>query len=391
MPASSRLLPAGAVLVCTTVIGAALASPAFGHHSFAALFDMGSVIEIEGRVTRIHWVNPHIKIYVITTRDEQEWEIEAGPVNLLSRLQIDQSLLNVGDTVRVRGNPARHSARALWVSNILLPDKTELLAVMEAQPHLPWAALGTVGGGTFRRGPIPLPPGEGPSFFRVWSTQFPAFPRPRGAPVLTEAGERAQERYGSGQQAIADCELPGMPFAMMSPYPMEIVQQGDRLLIRGEAYDLTRVIHLAEPASPPAPSPLGVSVGRIEGNELVIETSRIAYHSYGDLGPAQSDQSRVVERFTLSGDGITLDYEITVTDPVMLREPWTWGGAFEWSGAEIRPWNCGVDADGSEALTREEPPSSSSSSWVPIPWPVSAAVVFLFAAAGAWLWRSRAA
>ena len=133
-----------------------------------------------------------------------------------------------------------------------------------------------------------------------------------------------------------------MPFAMMSPYPMEIVRQGDQLLIRGEAYDLRRVIYLAKPASPPAPSPLGVSVGRIMGNELIIETSGINYHSYGDLGPAQSDQSHVVERFKLSADGLKLDYEITVTDPVMLREPWSWGGSFlSIKDAEIRIWKCG--------------------------------------------------
>ena len=135
-----------------------------------------------------------------------------------------------------------------------------------------------------------------------------------------------------------------MPFAMMSPYPIEIVRQGDRLLIRGEAYDLTRTVYLSAPPKPPAPSPLGLSVGRIAGDELIVETSRINYHSYGDLGPAQSNQSQVVERFKLSADGLKLDYDITVTDPVMLREPWKWGGSFlSKKGAAIKPWNCGAD------------------------------------------------
>jgi hypothetical protein len=135
-----------------------------------------------------------------------------------------------------------------------------------------------------------------------------------------------------------------MPYAMMSPYPIEIVEQGNRLQIRGEAYDLTRVVHLEPPATLPLPSPLGLSVGRFSGDELVIETSRIDYHSYGDLGPAQSKQSHVVERFKLAADGLTLDYEITVTDPVMLAEPWVWGGSFIYrEGAAIRPWNCGAD------------------------------------------------
>jgi hypothetical protein len=131
---------------------------------------------------------------------------------------------------------------------------------------------------------------------------------------------------------------------MMSPYPIEIVNQGDRLLIRGEAYDLSRTVYLQAPAPQPAPAPLGLSVGRFAGDELIIETTRIDYHSYGDLGPAQSNRSSVVERFKLSPDGLNLAYDITVTDPVILTAPWAWGGAFLYRDvAEIKPWSCGAD------------------------------------------------
>src|SRR5690606_26211619 len=98
---------------------------------------------------------------------------------------------------------------------------------------------------------------------------------------------------------------------------------------------------------PPAgarPSPLSTSRGRFAGDELVVETDGIDYHSYGDLGPAQSDQSKVLERFKLVADGLTLDYEIMVNDPVMLAEPWAWGGQFVYrEGAELRAWTCGAD------------------------------------------------
>jgi hypothetical protein len=335
---SSRITSACAALLCTWV-----SAPAAAHHSFAAVFEMDTVTEIEGRVTAVHWVNPHIKIDV-AANDGQNWEIEAGPVNLLTRMGIEKSMIAVGSTIRVRGNPGRRNARALWVSNILLPNGTELLAAPGAQAH--WGSK-TVGDATdfFVAGERKLPAGSERSFFRVWSPLISAFPRPRGTPTLTDEGRRAQSRYEGGQQAVGDCEVPGMPYAMMSPYPIEIVDQGNRLLIRGEAYDLTRVVYLERPAdASPAPSPLGLSLGRFSGDELVIETSRIDYHSYGDLGPAQSNQSRVVERFKLSADGLTLDYEITVTDPVMLGAPWLWGGSFIFrEGAEIKPWSCGAD------------------------------------------------
>jgi len=303
---------------------------------------MDTVTEIEGRVTELDWVNPHIKIQVAGS-DGQAWEVEAGPVNLLSRMGIEKSMLAVGSTIRVRGNPGRRNARTLWVSNILLQNGTELLAAPGARPH--WRPTG-VGDATdfFVAGDLELPDGSARSFFRIWSPLISAFPRPRGAPVLTDEGRRAQARYEGGEQAVADCEVPGMPFAMMSPYPIEIVDQGERLLLRGEAYDLTRTIHLGSAPSTGGSTPLGASRGRFLGDELVVETDGIDYHSYGDLGPAQSNRSKVVERFKLSADGLTLGYEITVTDPVMLAEPWAWGGSFIYrEAAELRPWNCGAD------------------------------------------------
>lgn len=337
MQSSSRIASAAAALLC-----ASLSSAAAAHHSFSAQFEMGTVTEIEGRVTAVHWINPHIKIDV-AGGDGQSWEVEAGPVNLLSRMGIEKGMLAVGSTIKVRGNPGRRNARTLWVSNILLADNTELLAAPGARPY--WGSK-TVGDASafFTAGDLKLPQGGERSLFRIWSPLISAFPRPRGMPVLTAEGQRAQARYEGGKQAVADCEVPGMPYAMMSPYPIEIVRQGDQLLIRGEAYDLTRVVHLAAPAATPAPTALGSSLGRLSADELVIETSGIDYHTYGDLGPAQSNQSRVVERFKLSADGLKVDYEITVTDPVMLAEPWAWGGSFIYrEGAELRAWNCGAD------------------------------------------------
>lgn len=341
MPSVSRILSVGAALTGVCVALVAFATPADAHHSFMSVFDMATTREIEGRITRVLWVNPHIKIDV-AAGNGQSWEVEAGPVNLLSRMGIEKSMLKIGETIRVRGNPGKSNPRTIWVSNILLPSGTELLAAPDVKPY--WAsAKKTVGNPAALSTAGDLTAGGGRSLFRTWSPLISGFPRPRREPVLTDAGRRAQERY-KGKQVVSDCEVPGMPFAMMSPYPIAIERKGDRLLIRGEAYDLTRVVYLAAPAKPPAPSPLGLSVGRIMGDEIVIETSRINYHSYGDLGPAQSDQSRVVERFRLSADGLTLNYDVTITDPVMLREPWSWGGSFlSRKSAEIKPWNCGAD------------------------------------------------
>ena len=90
MQSSSLIVPTCAALVCAFVPAAATA-----HHSFAAVFEMDKVTEIQGRVTQVHWINPHITIDVAAS-DGQSWVVEAGPVNLLTRMGIEKSMIEVG-------------------------------------------------------------------------------------------------------------------------------------------------------------------------------------------------------------------------------------------------------------------------------------------------------
>ena len=47
------------------------------HHSFSALFQMDTVAEVQGQVTDVEWVNPHVKIHIRDGAGET-WEVEAG-------------------------------------------------------------------------------------------------------------------------------------------------------------------------------------------------------------------------------------------------------------------------------------------------------------------------
>jgi hypothetical protein len=330
--------------IAIAVFGFALAATeASAHHSFASFFHMDEVTEIEGRVTSIDWVNPHARIF-LKSSDGRDWELEAGPVNLLTRMGIERDFFSVGDTIRARGNPGRRNAQALWVGNILLADNTELLANPGAQPH--WATQ-TVGDASefFQAGNVTLPQDGEPSLFRVWTPLISGMLRPQAPPALTPQGERAQANYSIDNPRVADCEQPGVPFAMISPYPIAFENMGDRIVLRAEAYDLERVVYLQAPGNIPAASPLGYSTGRYEDNALIVTTANIDYHSYGDLGPAQSSASHIVERFSLSEDGLGLSYDVTVTDPVMLVEPWLWHGSFVYQeGAQLKPWDCGLES-----------------------------------------------
>jgi hypothetical protein len=87
-----------------------------------------------------------------------------------------------------------------------------------------------------------------------------------------------------------------------------------------------RTVHLGANTHPAnvAPTPLGHSIGRIEGNELVIETARFAHVRWGNgTGVDSGEQKSTVERYTLAPDGKALTLAFTMTDPEYLTKPVT--------------------------------------------------------------------
>jgi hypothetical protein len=70
-------------------------------------------------------------------------------------------------------------------------------------------------------------------------------------------------------------------------------------------------------------SPVGYSVGAWDGDELVVETTRLTPHLLNDNGfPFSGDpQTRILERYRPAGDRLTVEF--TVIDPLYLRGPAT--------------------------------------------------------------------
>ena len=88
------------------------------------------------------------------------------------------------------------------------------------------------------------------------------------------------------------------------------------------------------------PSHLGYSIGKWEGNTLVVTTTNLNYPWFDQAGIPQSEQSVLVERFTPSADGSRMDYTVTVTDPVNFTKPVTLNRYFLDLGETIVPYKC---------------------------------------------------
>ena len=119
------------------------------------------------------------------------------------------------------------------------------------------------------------------------------------------------------------CYLPGIPRAMYMPYPFQIVQGNDKIQMTFGFSNAARVIHLNDVTGPPDYTFMGHSVGRWEGDTLVVDVDYFNGKTWFDrAGNFHSEALKLTERFSpLSSDAIW--YEVTITDSETFTRPWT--------------------------------------------------------------------
>jgi hypothetical protein len=121
------------------------------------------------------------------------------------------------------------------------------------------------------------------------------------------------------------CLPTGMPMFDTYPLQRKIVQTPGLILLLSENDDTFRQIFTDGRPFPAElePSWLGSSLGRWEGDALVVETAGLNGRSSLDLmGHTHSDQLRVTERFHRVNFG-TIDFQMTLDDPQTFTRPFT--------------------------------------------------------------------
>jgi hypothetical protein len=129
-------MPQTAVLSgLTLAVGLAVAATGFAHHA-NTMFDLTKVVEISGQVKELQWTNPHIWIQIVIPKTggvREEWSIEGGGPNSLSRQGWRPTTFKPGESVILRINPMRDGTQAgLFVGAKFADGKT--LGRWDAQP-----------------------------------------------------------------------------------------------------------------------------------------------------------------------------------------------------------------------------------------------------------------
>ena len=194
-----------------------------------------------------------------------------------------------------------------------------------------------------------------PDLVGVWNGGFGARPvngpdmpwTPDNFPVLNE---RAIAFQGVFDEAIApkyDCVPSASPALQYDPYFMEVVQGPDRVIFRYEKDDVLRNVWL-DGREPPLNeyTVQGFSVGRYEGDALIVETTQFVFDITGFddyTGIPSSQLKTVTERYWREGEELRMT--LTVEDPMFLREPAAyttrWLPARE--GYKLNPYECDAE------------------------------------------------
>ncbi len=145
-------------------------------------------------------------------------------------------------------------------------------------------------------------------------------------PYLEWAKSQKQQNFANRYREDPEtkCYLPGVPRATYLPYPFQILQGTDKIMIVYGVAEANRTIHMDKDNPQPAPidSWMGRSHGHWEGDTLVVEVAGFNGQAWLDrAGNFSSDTLRVEERYTPMGPN-ALRYEATLEDPNVFTQPW---------------------------------------------------------------------
>jgi hypothetical protein len=156
---------------------------------------------------------------------------------------------------------------------------------------------------------------------------------PNLKPGVVDHLRKANEEMLAGKKlrysSRASCKPAGVPEFLVYAgafQPIHFIQAHDKIVLINQGDVQVRHIYLNVPHSRnPKPSWYGESVGRYEGDELVVDTIGFNDKTFVDdtYNLPHTSQLHVIERFKVIEDGKTLEVRVTVEDPGAFNAPWS--------------------------------------------------------------------
>jgi len=228
---------------------------------------------------------------------------------------------------------------ALWFTVVSVPGQASggVARTEDGQPNLNgiWQAVTTANWDIEAHGAAP---GPYPAMLGAWGAQPGGQGIVEGGTIpytpaaLAKKQENAKNRmvvkvtndphrFDTGDPEL-QCFRPGVPRATYMPYPFQIFQNREQILLIYEYKGAHRTVYLDPQLEAPVDSWMGWSNGKWEGDTLVIDVTAFNGHTWFDrAGNFGSETLHVVERWTPQGPN-HLQYEATIEDPNVYTRPW---------------------------------------------------------------------
>ena len=327
----------------------ALSHPAWAHHGFGR-FDPTKDITIEGTLTGVDFVNPHAYVYFDAVGSDGAviaMRCEMRAATVLRRSGWSAEMFVPGKHVKVSGNPHRDDSGSCYVDTLTIGDAPTLEryqqlstatpgAATTRPPRLPNGVPNIAGDWAQEQYLIARPPDGGRGGLvpkslvaAVESGELPFSEAPNAGwgarPVtFTAAGQAASDTLRDAapdDNPRSRCEITSILFDWVFDGPINRITQGGSEITMEYGRGITRTIHMSMSSHPAeiAPSRDGHSIGRWDGDTLVVDT--VGFSPGIVAGTvAHSDELHVVERFTLDPAKLALKRDYVAEDPVYFTD-----------------------------------------------------------------------
>jgi hypothetical protein len=289
-----------AVLVATLLTVPVLVERGYAHHG-AGRYDPRTNVTLEGRLTRLDFVNPHSYVYFDVVVDDGKviaMKCEMRGATVLRRSGWSPEMFVPGVSIKLTAHPHRDDPTACTVETLTLGPAATLeryqqlsdaksvnrakrpFRLPNGKPNLAgdWAqeqqVLVTPPGG--RTGLVPISQVAAITAGRLAMPDGPAgwFPPPV---TLTAAGRAAAEalrKRPTSENPRLSCQITSILFDWVFDGTINRITQGANVITMAYGAGLTRTVHMGMDAHPDdiAPSRAGLSIGRWDGDTLVVDT-----------------------------------------------------------------------------------------------------------------------
>lgn len=343
-------------LVTLAVAGALVCmTPASAHHGFG-LFQMEKFADYSGTIVRFDLVNPHSYLFFDTVDADgktvtMRCEMRAATLIKRSGWKVDEFV--PGRRVEVHAHPHRDDPASCYLESVTIGGATSIdrndqftrapvdtsqrpLRLASGEPNISgdWAveqAVLTVPPSGGRGDLVPRSLREAYAAGKITIEEIRSRNPTPARPTYTAAGQAAATAFrmwSPEDNPRLSCKPTSIIFDWTFDWPVNRIAQttvsGERIIdIDYGLFSASRRIHLGQDRHPAnvTPSNTGHSIGRWDGDTLVVDTIGLAP---GVLVPPtrNSEQLHVVERFTLDTATFALKREYTAEDPVYLAAPY---------------------------------------------------------------------